>query len=158
MAIKDHLTTTEEIVGDISCAHRVKYYVTDKRVIRYLQTATREEMDDLLCKHITSISLVSKARKRLIYGGLVLLATGLIALVVKFLDGLPAGWEPIFSYACYGFIALGLLLIICGFIFRVAYYRFIAAGITADLADRWTIIGVSPEAARRFIRLVRESA
>ena len=158
MSVKDHLTTREEIVGNISCAHRVNYYVTNKRVIRYLQTATREEMDDLLCNHITSISLVSRARKRLIYSGLVLLAMGVIALVVKFLVALPAGWGPIFSYTCYGFIALGLLLTICGFIFRVAYYRFIAAGITADLADRWTIIGVSPDAARRFIRLVRESA
>lgn len=161
MAIDDHLTSTEEISGKISCARRVKYYVTNKRVIRYMSSATREEMDDLLCTHITSISLVSVARKRLIWTGAILLVIGLIALAVQFILGdnsFITSLTPYYKYACYGFGGLGLLLIILGFILRRAYYQFIAAGINSpEIAPRWRIEGVGAAEARDFIRLVREA-
>jgi len=163
MGVKDHLTTTEEIVGNISCAHGVKYYVTGKRVIRYRQTATREEMDDLLCNHITSISMVSKFRKAWVITGIVLLVIAGIAQAVKYLtmiegySTLTGGLENYYSYACYVSIVLGVFLIILGFIRELSYYQYIAAGLTGDIAERWRIMGVNAEAARKFIRLVRES-
>ena len=155
MAIEDHLTSTEDIVDTISCAHRVKYYVTNKRVIRHYHSMTREEMDDVLSSHITSISLVSVARKALIYIGLALLLIGIIGYALNyFLDFITADY---YNYICYGLAGVGVLLVILGFVFRVAFYQFIAAGITEEIAPRWRIIGVGANEAREFIKAVRET-
>jgi len=115
-------------------------------------------MDDLLCNHITSISFISRFRKAWVITGIILSVIGIIALAVKYLITLPTGWEPFFSYACYISIVLGVLLIIFGFIRKLSYYQYIAAGLTGDIADRWRIMGVSAKEARTFIRTVRESS
>jgi len=162
MSIEDHLTSTEDIVDTISCAHRVKYYVTNKRIIRHFHSTTREEMDDLLSSHVTSISLVSEARKKLIKIGLALLLVGVVAFAIMYILVTVQNYTPfmdrdIYNYICYGLAGLGLLLIIIGLIFRVAAYQFIAAGITEEIAARWKIVGVKAHDAREFIKAVRES-
>ena len=155
MAIEDHLTSTEDIVDQVSCAHRVKYYVTNKRIIRHFHSMTREEMDDLLSSHITSISMVSVARKGMIYIGLALLLIGVIGYALNyFLTFIDASY---YNYICYGLAGVGLLVIILGFILKVAFYQFIAAGLTEEIAPRWRIIGVGATEAREFIKAVRES-
>ena len=155
MAIEDHLTSVEDIVDRISCAHGVKYYVTQKRIIRHMHSMTREEMDDLLSSHITSISLVSVARKKMIWAGLALLIIAAVAYALNyFLSFISASY---FNYICYGAAGLGLPLIILGFVLKVAFYQFIAAGITDEIAARWRIIGVGASEAREFIKAVRES-
>jgi len=157
MAIEDHLTSTEDIIDQVKCAHRVKYYVTNKRVIRHYRSMTREEMDDLLSSHITSISLLSVARKGMIYIGLALLLIGGIGYAVDAILKFAESINPYYQYACYGLAGVGLLLIILGFVLKVAFYQFIAAGITGEIASRWRIIGVGATDAREFIKAVRES-
>lgn len=155
MSIEDHLTSTEDIVDKVSCSHGVNYYVTNKRIIRHMHSTTREEMDDLLSSHITSISLVSIARKKLIWLGLLLLIIGAVAYALNyFLTFIDSSY---YNYICYGAAGLGFLLIILGFVLKVAFYQFIAAGITDEIADRWRIVGVGGTEAREFIKAVRES-
>ena len=162
MSIEDHLTTTEDIVDQVSCSHRVKYYVTNKRIIRHFHSMTREEMDDLLSSHITSISLVSVARKWLIYIGLALLLAGVIAFVVNFILASVVNkqefiFTTIYNYICLGGIGIGLVVIILALVFKVAYYQFVASGMPEEIAARWRIIGVGSNEARDFIKAVRES-
>jgi hypothetical protein len=118
---------------------------------------TREEMDDLLSSHITSISLLSVARKGIIYIGLALLLIGGVAYAVDAIISFAESINPYFQYACYGLAGVGLLLIILGFIFKVAFYQFVASGMPEDIAARWRIIGVGANDAREFIKAVRES-
>ena len=155
MAIEDHLTSTEDIQNTIKCAHRVKYYVTNKRVIRHFHSMTREEMDDLLSSHITSISLCSVARKGMIIIGLVLLLIGVIGYALNyFLTFIEASY---YNYICYAVAGVGFLLIILGFVLKVAYYQFVASGMPEEIAARWRIIGVKASDATEFIKAVRES-
>jgi hypothetical protein len=155
MSIEDHLTSTEDIIDKVSCTHGVKYYVTNKRIIRHMHSTTREEMDDLLSSHITSISLVSIARKKLIWFGLLLLVIGFAGYALNyFLDFITSSY---YNYICYGAAGLGFLLIILGFVLKVAFYQFIAAGLNEEIAPRWRIVGVGGTEAREFIKAVRES-
>jgi hypothetical protein len=155
MSIEDHLTSTEDIVDTISCAHGVKYYVTNKRIIRHYHSMTREEMDDLLSSHITSISLVSVARKKLIWLGLILLIVGAVGYALNYF--LTFTDFSYYNYVCYGLAGVGFLLVILGFVLKVAAYQFIAAGLTEEVAPRWRIIGTGATEAREFIKAVRES-
>ncbi|MFC1998901.1 hypothetical protein ACFLVR_04615 [Chloroflexota bacterium] len=155
MSIEDHLTSTEDIIDKVSCAHGIKYYVTNKRIIRHMHSTTREEMDDLLSSHITSISMVSVARKKLIWFGLILMIVGAVGYALNyFLNFIDSSY---YTYACYGLAGLGFLLIILGFVLKVAFYQFIAAGINEEIAPRWRIIGVGSTEAREFVKAVRES-
>ncbi|MFC1978519.1 hypothetical protein ACFLVP_00845 [Chloroflexota bacterium] len=155
MAIEDHLTSTEDIVDTIKCAHRVKYYVTNKRIIRHFHSMAREEMDDLLSSHITSISLCSVARKGMIYIGIALLVIGFVAYALNyFLSFIDSSY---YNYACYGLVGVGFLLVILGFILKVAFYQFVASGMPEEIAARWRIMGVGAHEARDFIKAVRES-
>ncbi|MBT3363601.1 MAG: hypothetical protein HN929_06390 [Chloroflexi bacterium] len=161
MSVEDHLTGTEDIIEKISCSRGVKYYVTNKRIIRHMQTRTREEMDDLLCSHVTSISLVSVAKRGLIKIGFILMAIGLLARAVAFFmadDSWVINLQPNYNYVCYGAIGLAFLLVLLGFIIKTAFYQFIAAGITDEIASRWRIDGVKAIDAREFIKAVRESS
>jgi len=157
MSIEDHLTSTEDIVDKVSCAHGVKYYVTNKRIIRHMSSTTREEMDDLLSSHITSISLVSIARKKLIWFGLLLLVIGFVGYAAGHFMTFDGSFQPYYNYICYGAAGLGFLLIILGFVLKVAFYQFIAAGLNEEIAPRWRIVGVGGTEAREFIKAVRES-
>lgn len=157
MSIDNHIITDEEITGNVHCAKNVKYYVTNKRVIRYKSSMGREEMDDVLCGHITSISLVSVARKAMWVIGLLLMIIGIAGIVVNMLQVIPDEWNPYFSYASYVLGGLGFLLFILAFVLKKSVYQFFAAGLTPDIAPRWRIEGVSADKARAFIRLVREA-
>ena len=160
MSLEEHLTGVEDIAQKISCSHGVKYYVTNKRVIRYMKTRTREEMDDLLCSHVTSISLISVAKKGLIKLGFIVLAIGLLALAVSFFmadDQWVLNLQPNYKYVCWGICGLGLMLVLLGFIIKTACYQFIAAGLTEEIMPRWRIHGVKAIDAREFIKAVRES-
>jgi len=162
MAIEDHLTSTEDIIDQVKCAHRVRYYATNKRVIRHFHSMTREEMDDILSSHITSISLVSVARNGWIYIGLAILLAGVIAFAVNYILVSVVNKEQFtftttYNYICLGGIGLGLIIIILAFIFKVAFYQFVASGMPEEIAARWRIIGVGAHEAREFIKAVRES-
>ena len=157
MSIEDHLTSTEDIVDQISCSHGVKYYVTNKRIIRHMSSMTREEMDDLLSSHITSVSLVNVARKKMIWFGILALIIGAVAYAIGYFTSWTDSLDAYYNYICYGLAGLGLLLIILGFVLKVAFYQFIAAGITEEIAPRWRIVGVGATEAREFIKAVRES-
>jgi len=91
----------------------------------------------------------------MIWTGLALLIIAAVLYALNyFLKFIDASY---FNYICYGAAGLGLLLVILGFILKVAFYQFIAAGITEEIAPRWRIIGVGASDAREFIKAVRES-
>ncbi len=95
------------------------------------------------------------ARKGLIYIGIALLLIGAIGYALNyFLTFISASY---YNYICYGFAGVGLLLVILGFVFKVAFYQFVASGMPEEIAARWRIIGVGAHDAREFIKAVRES-
>ncbi|GEM_PF-6793218 len=91
-------------------------------------------MDDPLSSHITLISLLSAARKGMIYIGLALLLIGGIGYAVNAIIDFAESINPYYQYACHGLAGVGLLLIILGFILKETFYRFFGAGITEEIA------------------------
>jgi len=69
-----------------------------------------------------------------------LLLIGVIGYALNyFLTFIEASY---YSYICYGLAGVGFLLIILGFVLKVAYYQFVASGMPEEIAARWRIIGV----------------
>jgi hypothetical protein len=138
MSVHDYLTKDENILARCN-----KYYATEKRVIKYEKSLSGEKMDDLVYSHISSLSLSTHVRGGLIFLGIILLLIGLFSFDAA-------------SESASFLSLLGIVAIVCGIIFKKAYYQFRGSGISAGEEKKWRIYSPNTEEAKKFIKIVRE--
>lgn len=147
MGIEDHLTPGEQILAQAG-----DHYATEKRLIRYKKWLLREEWDDLAYAHITSISLVNESRKGLVNFGIVLLLLGVVGFICSIFFPDVNMLRP----GSIGGIAVGVVFILAGVFFRLAYCEFRAPGVSGAVEERLRLRKVRSEDARSLVALVRE--
>jgi len=147
MGIDDHLTPGEQILAQAG-----DHYATDKRLIRYKKWLLREEWDDLAYAHITSISLVNESRKGLVTFGIVLLFLGIVGVICSIFFPEVGILRP----GSIGGIAAGVVSILAGVFFRLAYCEFRAPGVSGAVEERLRLKKVRSDDAKTLVAIVRE--
>ena len=150
MNLEEYLVEGEQVLvktGDL--------YATNRRVIKYNSKTVWEHFGDLAYRHIVSLKLVNKPTWDFIIFGLFMAAIGGMGWLFEtdIAEIFGSSWHEEYIYIAYALITLGILFMILGFLYRQAYYQFIATGIHPD---EWRAHRPLSEETTEFVRVVRE--
>ena len=130
-------------------------YATNKRVIKYSRTTIWEDFGHLAYGQIASLKLVNKPTWGLVTSGIIIAILG--GLGWYFNSDIArifgSSWRDEYKYIAYGFLGLGILFAIMGFVFRYAYYQVLAAGTNPA---EWRVQRPVSVDTTSFVQMVRE--
>jgi len=155
MTLESYLQEDEEVIAKVSQGN-VKFYATNKKLIRYQEGVLSEKIDMMFYHHISSISITSY-----LYNGIAWIIAGILLLIFSFtyFDDLLKileleQWFVVgFTIA---FVIFSISVILQG-IYNLNRFslNFIIAGFSTTDKIKWSIQRAKLSELRKFVKAIQ---
>jgi len=156
MTLENYLQENEEVIAKVS-QRNVKFYATNKKIIRHQGNTLSEKVDMIFYPHISSISITSY-----LYNGIALIIAGIILLIFSFtyFDDLLKIFD-ISNNELVGMPTIIFVLFSVGIIIQGIYnlkrssLNFVIAGFSTTDKIKWNIQRAKLNELRKFVKAIQ---